>query len=77
MATEIKGLDTVKMKGDDEVSKMIEAHMGSCFNTERKNNKLIDKWIEDIVGDEDGDQFENIKENLKHYTKLYNFKKFK
>lgn len=63
------------MQADDQVKEKVETHLGKIFNKERKENNLTDKWVEDVVGDDD--QFDNIKINLKYHTKVQNFKTFK
>ena len=58
---------------------MVDTHLGKTFNTERATNNLYGRWVEEITGDPHDEENEHtsLVANLKVYTKVIAFKKFK
>lgn len=61
------------------MEKIVDTHLGKTFNNERAHNNLYTRWVEDITGETLDEENEHtaLVTNLKVYTKLINYKKFK
>ena len=75
MITGVEGLSSIPVKPDYVVENELKIRIGREFNTERREKQLLQRWVEDIAGDDE--MYEPIIKCLNRHAKIMSFEKFK
>lgn len=53
MISGVKALKNIEVMADEKVDKELKTRIGKMFNDEKKDKKILERWIVDIAGDDE------------------------